>query len=320
METPVLGLGAIFSPDDDRDYEPERFGIVAGAVPVAYRAPNNGPVLNQGDLPQCTAYAAAGLEQSFEYAEDATFPTFNETDLFAKAGGTSQGAVMRNVLNVWVKTGILATGGRVANPERLLLGGYARLNSADQIYAAVFANGVGAYFGVNWQHSWREPLSGGVLPKPDSTEGGHALKVCGFDQNMLCPDGSRGAILLQNSWGNWGARGFCWLPVSYLHSVAWEAWSVTDQPNSQLTVAPFVTPRKVSVTGDVPCWSPRRPSAPAKVMHFGKRHSVTQADATVAISWVGLQPAPPMSGGGWIRLTGANAGLYVRAAANVVLS
>ena len=312
-----LIFGALFSPDDPRDYEPERFGIVAGVVPLSYRCPNTGPILNQGNLPWCTRFAAAGLEQSFEYNEDGTFPSFNLSDLGPM---TPQGAVMRDILNAWVKTGILATSGRVTNPERLLLGGYARLSSTAEIYAAIFANGVGVYFGVNWQNSWRNPLSGGILPRPDSTEGGHALKACGFDQTLTCPDGSKGAILLQNSWGNWGARGFCWLPVSYLHSVTWEAWSVTDAPNSQLIVNPFTAPHKVSVTGTVNCWSPRRPAAPAKVMTFGSKHSAATADALVTVNWIGLQPAPAMAGSGWIRLTGVNAGLYVRAASNVVLS
>lgn len=308
-----------FSPEDHRDYTLDMIAGVEGPVPLSYRAPNTGGLLNQRSTPQCTVYAAAGLEQTFEYNEDGTFPSFNETEAFDRAHGTANGAVMRDVLNVWLNPGLLATNGRVANPERLLLGQYARLNSADQIYAAIFANGVGAYFGVNWQESWFTPLAGGMLPKPDTLAGGHALKACGFDQRISCPDGSKGAILLQNSWGNWGAKGFCWLPISYLHTVSWEAWSVTDAPNCQIVVTPFAVPRKVSVTGTVNCWNPKRPSAPSKIMQFGSRHSAATADATATINWVGLQPTPPMHGGGWIRLTGANAGLYVQPASNVVL-
>jgi hypothetical protein len=309
---PIHALGAIFSPDDARDYEPGRFGIVAGAVPLAYTAPNRGPILNQGQTPQCTAYAAAALEQSFEYAEDGAFPTFNESDLFSRAGGTSQGAVMRNVLNVCVKTGILATRGRVASPERLLLGGYARLNGADQIYAAIFANGVGAYFGVNWQNSWRHPGTGGILPRPDSTEGGHALKACGYDQNMLCPDGTRGAILLQNSWGNWGAHGFCWLPVSYLHSVSWEAWSVADAPNCQITVTPFASPKTwhVAKGETITVYNPARPAAP--IVQKWAKASGALADASVTFTWPGLSPTPagfPTSA--WRVSSGAYAGRYI---------
>jgi hypothetical protein len=312
METPALGLGALFSPDDDRDYEPERFGIVAGAVPLAYTAPNRGPILNQGQTPQCTAYAAAALEQSFEYAEDQAFPSFSESDLFSRAGGNASGAVMRNVLNVWVKSGILATNGRVANPERLLLGGYARLTGIDQVYAAIVANGVGAYFGVNWQNSWRKPLAGGMLPRPDALAGGHALKACGFDQNMLCPDGTRGATLLQNSWGNWGARGFCWLPVSYLHSVSWEAWSVTDAPNCQIVVTPFASPKSwhVAKGETLTVYNPRRPAAP--VSQKWARASGAYADASVTFNWIGLSPAPagfPTSA--WRVSSGAYAGQYI---------
>jgi hypothetical protein len=308
-----------FSPPDARDHKPETYALVAGALPTVYRAPHCGPILNQGSTPQCTAFAAAALERSFEYNEDATFPTLSEADLFKRGGGGPNGAVMRNILNAWRNPGILALNGRISIPERLLLSSYTRLSDINQIYAAIFANGVGAYFGIDWQESWFKPGPGAILPKPDRLAGGHALAARGFDQSLKCPDGSTGALLLQNSWGNWGAKGFAWLPVSYLHGITWEAWGVTDATNSQLVIDPFPTTRNVRMTGDVNLWTPKRPAAPAKVMHFGSHFSVATADRTVTVNWIGLQPAPAMSGGGWIGLTGTNAGLYVQPAANVVL-
>jgi hypothetical protein len=314
----IFGLGMEFSPPDPRDHKPERYFSV-GPVPQVYRAPNCGSNLNQGATPQCTIYAEAALARSFEFNEDATFPTFDTTEAFKRAGGTDHGAVMRNALNVWRNPGLLATSGRIATPERLLLSGYARLGSAAEIFAAIFANGVGAYFGIDWQNSWFTPGPGGILPRPDALAGGHAIAARGFDQGLRCPDGSTGALLLQNSWGNWGAKGFCWLPISYLHGVAWEAWSITDATNAQLVITPFAAPRKVRVTGDVACWNPKRPAAPVKTMHFGKRFSAATADATVTVNWIGLQPTPAMSGSDWLRLTGPNAGTFVRPAANVIL-
>ena len=43
--------------------------------------------------------------------------------------------------------------------------------------------------------------------------GGHAYAVAGVDIEKRCPDGSKGAFYMQNSWGpSWGSKGRAWLP------------------------------------------------------------------------------------------------------------
>lgn len=45
------------------------------------------------------------------------------------------------------------------------------------------------------------------------------LSIRGWDDAHACPDGTHGALWIQNSWGTgWGASGYCWMPYSYLDS------------------------------------------------------------------------------------------------------
>ncbi len=55
-----------------------------------------------------------------------------------------------------------------------------------------------------------------VIPMPDGAQvGGHAVCVVGYND-------TRGALLIQNSWGtSWGARGRAWLPYPYALNPFW---------------------------------------------------------------------------------------------------
>jgi C1A family cysteine protease len=45
--------------------------------------------------------------------------------------------------------------------------------------------------------------------------GGHAYLICGANREMRCPDGTLGALRMQNSWGqSWGDGGQAW--ISYM--------------------------------------------------------------------------------------------------------
>lgn len=68
--------------------------------------------------------------------------------------------------------------------------------------------------------------TGGHLAFPgqnDIAEGGHAIMICGYDDN-------KGAFLIKNSWGpEWGEGGYGWLDYNYVlsgHGLAQDFWSV----------------------------------------------------------------------------------------------
>ncbi len=74
-----------------------------------------------------------------------------------------------------------------------------------------------------WYRSWFRPAAG-VLPRPDTQVGGHAIVAYGWD--------ARG-LRLRNSWGtDWGVAGDCWMPeylVPHL-SGAWKAVDAIEHP------------------------------------------------------------------------------------------
>lgn len=63
----------------------------------------------------------------------------------------------------------------------------------------------------------------GVVPMPKDGEamvGGHCLLFTGYDR-------TRGAFLVDNSWGRWGMNGRCWIPFGYVTNEADDCWLVT---------------------------------------------------------------------------------------------
>ena len=87
-------------------------------------------------------------------------------------------------------------------------------------------------FGINvyssFEGAWADP---GFMPLPNLASeqllGGHAQHVIGYDDTIEFPDGSKGGLLVQNSWGgDWGvdapgcADGGCyWMPYGFVTMV-----------------------------------------------------------------------------------------------------
>jgi len=65
-----------------------------------------------------------------------------------------------------------------------------------------------------------------------SYEGGHAVCICGYDDNIN-PQGidadHRGGFLMVNSWGSdWNNGGFVYLSYDFVKRYVWEAWAMGD--------------------------------------------------------------------------------------------
>lgn len=66
--------------------------------------------------------------------------------------------------------------------------------------------------GTNWYSGMMKTSSSGFIRANGSPVGGHAYAVRGCDDNLRCPDGTKGAFRVLNSWGdNWGQQGKAWL-------------------------------------------------------------------------------------------------------------
>lgn len=74
------------------------------------------------------------------------------------------------------------------------------------------------------------------VPKSNETlEGGHAVDLCGWDDNMVNPfnKSSKGAFLVRNSWGGgWGLSGYFWMSYDYVKSpkLCSDFWVVQSSP------------------------------------------------------------------------------------------
>ena len=69
----------------------------------------------------------------------------------------------------------------------------------------------------------------------ESLEGGHAVDLCGWDDNKVNPfrPTTKGAFLVRNSWGtSWGLSGYFWVSYDYIANtgLASDFWVVVSSP------------------------------------------------------------------------------------------
>ena len=82
---------------------------------------------------------------------------------------------------------------------------------------------------------------------------GHAIVCIGFNDDKACPDGTKGAWLLRNSWGkDSGENGDTWLPYSAQADLITSAMTIKDMPNVRdvAVATPPKAPESVSATTD----------------------------------------------------------------------
>lgn len=98
--------------------------------------------------------------------------------------------------------------------------------------------GLPCMFGFSVFQSFYQAQTTGKIPVPatsgDPFVGGHAVNCVGYDDSVVIknanpnlPD-SKGALLIRNSWGNWGPfGGYLWMPYDYiLKGLAGDFWSL----------------------------------------------------------------------------------------------
>jgi C1A family cysteine protease len=109
---------------------------------------------------------------------------------------------------------------------------YATVNQDANSIISCLHNGYPVVIGIEVYQSFESQTVAetGVVPLPNiQTEtllGGHALCLVGVNQTAK-------TFLIQNSWGNWGAKGLCTLPYDYVLNpqLTFELWVVTEFNN-----------------------------------------------------------------------------------------
>lgn len=269
MTDTLKGLGYLSDPDDDRDLlwreavQPDRLEI-----PATFMLDELGPVLDQGQTPECVAYSGTSQKFWAEYKQHGQFYNFDPDWLYKQCKAidgspTSDGTFIRIALQVMQQTGHLAhPGDGLTSDTYFKVDNYARLTSLQQIKEAIITMGP-VWFGIQVDNGIFNPVNGIVAEPTGQSVGGHAMLIVGYDDTKQCA-GSVGAFRVKNSWGeSYAEGGFMWLPYSWFNKYSdWDGWKTVDA-NDILTPTPSPAPIPAPTPDPTPTPAPTPTPIPA---------------------------------------------------------
>ena len=179
----TYGLGALPDAPDERDYPLSALyaseGLTASvSLPASYAARGMPPVLNQRATPMCVAYSSSAMKSWQDKRDQERFFDFDEPRFFSEIGGTANGAYVRAAMERLRLYGYPVVGIRDPGDHRIAAY-YAVSRDLSTIKAAIFDLGP-VVVSTPWYRSWFRPAAG-VLPRPDTQVGGHAIVAYGWD-------------------------------------------------------------------------------------------------------------------------------------------
>ena len=250
-----VAFGWIRQAEDVRDWtlKPEVVEAAKATLPTSWDLRSTGfmpPVVDQGSLGSCTANAGAGVFDYMEKKQGGQFLPGSRLFLYYNTrvkvehspAGQDTGCTIRGTMQSLVTYGIckeatdpyIISRFSVAPTVVMLAEGldyqvlfYALLDPTGSTTAQILANiktmvasGYPVEFGFDVYASFLTIGSNGLMPYPavgESYKGGHATVIVGYDDNKQCPNASKGAFLVRNSWGaSWGLAGYFWMPYDIL--------------------------------------------------------------------------------------------------------
>lgn len=231
------GLGAEPSPPDPRDWVLTLPPLTA-PLPRRYISPGLGPLLNQGSLPMCVAFASTGLKHWQEHRDGNGTPAFWPQWLYAECKkvdgmpGTA-GTTGRAAMQVLKAQG-LAIRGKPGEAFHYRIRAYYSVPlTIEAMKRAIMAYGP-IVIGEQWPNSWFHPVKN-VNPRPSGgIAGGHETLRYGWDDDM-----DHGSWYNRNSWGRYvgTTNGNFLVPYRYEtpddrpgpgRVQLWEAWKAVD--------------------------------------------------------------------------------------------
>lgn len=214
------------------------------------------PVFDQGNLGSCTAQATCAAVQVDAMKQALTKPdtdTRLASRLFVywnaralwRDENHDAGSTIRNNFKAMTKWGLcdevtwpydvrngLKKPAPAAYAEALgrRKGSYFRLAHTQMQIQAALAEGLPVSFGMAIWDSFMtdEVEKTGIMPMPspkDSIIGGHAMLLVGYDD-------TRQLYIVRNSWGEWGDKGYGYIPYGLVHDrdIASDFWVVRYAP------------------------------------------------------------------------------------------
>lgn len=230
------GMGLIESPEDPRDYNIlSIFQPQLEPLESVYSDYDDLPILAQGKTPYCVAYSSSSMKMRQEQKEHNKVIKFNAFWLYNKCKEIDgypdvDGTFIRAAMKVLKAEGVPSS----LPLNKLGLGTKYKIDSYYRVPKDIYTMKLAikqfgpVVIGTKWKNSWFTPLHTGVLPRPDSDAGGHAVLQVGWNDTIVTQDGL-GAFECVNSWSDrWGKKGRFYLPYSYIKYVT-EAYKAVDQ-------------------------------------------------------------------------------------------
>ena len=202
----MKGLGRLREWDDNN----HRYLLPRMVTPRRKRMWNLPKILDQGDTPQCVAYA------SFHFLTAGPISNrkmdFTEADLYAWAQQRDE----------WPGEdyeGTSALGAMKALSEKGYVKEYRWALDADTLAAWILSTGP-IMMGTNWHEEMENPDSAGFIHPTGAIRGGHEWCVVGVDLDKKCGDEGVGAVRMAQSWGpGWGQKGRAWVSLQAIKAL-----------------------------------------------------------------------------------------------------
>ena len=200
--------------EDKRDFSARRFIVAEFPLPKTYRVNPSTFIYNQGMHPACVGYASAGVKTDEEFLQHHAGYMFDGLWLYQeckKVDGIPllDGTYPRVALKIMQDQGMKQLTIPCRKPPWPVsfwkIKAYFRIepdSTVDFVKQVIFQYG-SILAASNWYNSWMSVK--GVFPAPDTVSGGHAYRICGWNET---------GFIVVNSWGKvlWGDNGIATMP------------------------------------------------------------------------------------------------------------
>ncbi len=248
------------------------------------------PCFDQGQRGSCTAQGGVGLK-AYQEIKQGDYPIngLSRAHLYCETkkleGNTTEGAQPKNVMIVLKKIGVctedtmpystltnlpvnvlpVIPSKAVVEASKYKINTYAQLcgindinrnGTLNTIRTALKNEGIITLAFLVYDNFI--PDINGFLPLPKGLfRGAHQVNIAGDLPFITCPDGTKGSLILRNSWGPfWGINGYAYLPYSWLNCMmditgngnrmwaVFESWTATDI----IVTQPITRAKKIVIT------------------------------------------------------------------------